>query len=103
MFYISERIANLPTSIVIIAFSTVLLPEFVTRRNQGTNEASFLFSSSIKSCLILSSSVSLFLFFIFEILIDSLFGRGNFDAESVFNTYKILELHSFGIVFCLYN
>jgi putative peptidoglycan lipid II flippase len=99
MFYISERIANLPVSIVIIAFSTVLLPEFVTRKNQDTNEVSFLFSSSIKICLILISSVSLFFFFNAEILIDILFGRGNFNAESVFNTSKILELHSFGIVF----
>ena len=33
MFYLSERVAHLPTAIIITAFSTILLPEFYSKNN----------------------------------------------------------------------
>lgn len=98
-FYISERVANLPVTIIIAAISTVLLPEFASINQKSSKNKINIFSSSIIYCFLFVIYVFVFFNINSETLINLLFGRGEFGIESVLKTSIVLKQKTFGIIF----
>ena len=103
MFHLSERVAYLPTAIIITAFSTVLLPEFFSKKKKLDKNKLEIFSNALVYCLIIMLYVCLFYILNSEIIINILFGRGNFDQDSVEVTSKIFTQKTFGIFFVAFQ
>ncbi|MDC3158658.1 hypothetical protein OA524_02425, partial [Candidatus Pelagibacter sp.] len=103
MFYLSERIAHLPTAIIITAFSTVLLPEFFSKNTKTTKIKLTFFSDVIMYCFVIISYISTLFFFNSELIIDLLFGRGEFNENSVIKTSQIFKQKIFGVFFLAFH
>lgn len=103
MFYLSERVAHLPTAIIITAFSTVLLPEFFSNKKKIEKNKLQIFSNALIYCSIIMLYVCLFYILNSEIIIRILFERGNFSENSVLFTSEIFVQKTFGIFFLAFH
>ena len=103
IFHLSERVAHLPAAIIIAAFSTVILPEFFSNKTLITQKKLNFFSDIIIYCFLIMSYISILFFFNSEMIIDLLFGRGEFNEISVLKTTFIFKQKILGVFFLAFH
>ena len=96
-FYLASRISNLPITVVIAAFSTVLLPEFFLKNKTSNKFKINIFSDSLFYCFMLMTYICIGLYFNSYLFIDILFGRGEFLENSILQTSKVFKQKLFGV------
>ena len=96
--YYADRLNQLPLGMVGIAVGTALLPMLSKAlASDNKEEASNLFNRALEVCLLLALPAATALFVLPEVLISSLFERGEFTAEDTSNASKVLMGYAIGL------
>ncbi len=96
--YYADRLNQLPLGMVGIAVGTALLP-MLSKALASDNkaEASNLFNRALEICLLLALPAAAALFVLPEVLIGTLFERGEFTADDTSNASKVLMGYAIGL------
>ena len=93
--YYADRLNQLPLGIVGIALGTVLLPQLSQYKNEQRFSETFQHGMKLALWLALPAMIGLFL--IPQFILQVLFERGQFSAQSTFETARALKFFALGI------
>lgn len=96
--YYADRLNQLPLGVVGIAIGTALLPQLSRRlaAEDGAG-AAHAFSRALQVSLVLGLPAGVGLLILPDIIVQALFGRGEFEAEDVFQTAIALAAYALGL------
>ncbi|MBE8221195.1 MAG: murein biosynthesis integral membrane protein MurJ [Bdellovibrionales bacterium] len=98
--YLSDRIFQLPFSLIAISMGTALLPtlsSFWAKKDLQQFKKTLESNLHLSLYLLLPSAVGLF--FLAEPILSFFFERGSFNKDQIFYTVQVLKLLSFSLVF----
>ncbi|USO02085.1 MAG: murein biosynthesis integral membrane protein MurJ [Alphaproteobacteria bacterium] len=97
---LADRLNQFPLSIIGVALSVVLLPNFSKYKN-GSQEVKSLFHNSIIGSLQLSLPITFLMIALADPIFYVLFFHGKFTLADTINTAKTLKMYAFGIPFVI--
>ena len=98
--YYADRLMEFPRALIAVSVGTALIPE-LTKLYSVENKLDFkkTLSYYLNFLLFLTLPCALVFLMLSEPLINLLFGRGEFDSQSVLQTAMVLQLYSVVLVF----
>lgn len=97
--FIADRILELPLSLFAVSIGTALMPTLSTQWHQQRHDEFFKTSNYyLRSVLFLAVPAAIGCFVLAHPIVELLFQRKNYTAESVANTASVLQIYSFAIL-----
>lgn len=98
VLYYSDRLIQFPLGVFGIAMATAVFPLFSTHAvREDWNNFSAAFNKALKFILLIGIPASLAIIMLREPIIDLLYRRNQFDAESAHRTSRVILFYAFGI------
>lgn len=96
--YYADRLHQLPTALIGIAMSYVLLPNISQKIvNSKTTESNKIVNNAINFCIILGIPAALAFIVISKEIVITIFGRGKFSYVDVVETAAVLKIMAFNL------
>ncbi|MCY4321653.1 MAG: murein biosynthesis integral membrane protein MurJ [Bdellovibrionaceae bacterium] len=98
--YYGDRLMEFPKALIAVSIGTALIPELTRRYTvKGLLELKDTISYYLNFLLFLILPCALLFFIQAETIVQILFGRGEFDETSVFQTAEVLRIYSIVLIF----
>jgi len=98
VLYYSDRLIQFPLGVFGIAMATAVFPLFSTHAvREDWNNFSIAFNKAIKFILFIGIPASLILIVLREPIVDLLYRRNQFNAESAYRTTNVILFYAIGI------
>lgn len=98
VLYYSDRLIQFPLGVFGIAMATAVFPLFSTHAvREDWNNFSTAFNKALKFILLIGIPASMAIIMLREPIIDLLYRRNQFDAESAYRTSRVILFYAFGI------
>ncbi len=98
VLYYSDRLIQFPLGVFGIAMATAVFPLFSTHAvREDWNNFSTVFNKALKFILLIGIPASLAIIMLREPIIDLLYRRNLFDAESAYRTSRVIFFYATGI------
>lgn len=98
VLYYSDRLIQFPLGVFGIAMATAVFPLFSTHAvREDWNNFSVAFNKALKFILLIGIPASLGIIVLREPIVDLLYRRNQFDAESAYRTSRVILFYAIGI------
>ena len=98
VLYYSDRLIQFPLGVFGIAMATAVFPLFSTHAvREDWNNFSTAFNKALKFILLIGIPASLGIIMLREPIVDLLYRRNQFDAESAYRTSRVILFYAIGI------
>ena len=98
--YYADRLMEFPRSLIAVSLGTALIPELTRQYTNHSIEAlKNTVSYYLRFLLFLTLPFALLFFLQAEFIIQLLFGRGQFDQDSVIQTAQVLTIYTLVLIF----
>ncbi|OHC07567.1 MAG: murein biosynthesis integral membrane protein MurJ, partial [Planctomycetes bacterium RIFOXYD2_FULL_41_16] len=98
VLYYSDRLIQFPLGVFGIAMATAIFPLFSTHAvREDWNTFSITFNRALKFMLLIGIPASLAIIMLREPIVDLIYRRKQFDAESAYRTSRVIFFYAIGI------